>query len=305
MKFSSIGSRARVVVTLAVAALLTGCGASDPKGTGGAGGTTTALFQKSECGTCVKSSCASAITDCQSDASCAAYLDCLYACPVDSRGNADPTCDAACVTTQGSTESSKKREAVSGCRFYGAGSDCAACSIPKNPVSTSLNQQCTPRPNPPNPCRACFWEHCCDTWDACFDGNNADCSALTDCLQACQTDPLEPCYKTCFDAHPNSVSTFMAQQSCAISQCATDVGSSCDATKRDACTACQHVTCGDPFVQLLSTGPGFLLFSCTEDCAALNKGADCIAGCVTTHPDASDAFFLWAECVTYRCSSSC
>ncbi len=306
---------ARVSACMAMLGFFTttlGCGAEETKGTGGSGGSAVVTFQKSECGTCVKASCGAALADCQSDPACASYLDCLYACPVDAKGNADPACDAACAPAQSSSESIKKRQAVAACRFYGDGAACPTCSVPTNLTSATLNQQCVARPNPPTPCRDCFWKHCCDTWDACFDGQNADCDALTDCVGACSNVvPIEPCLQACHDAHPASVATLLAQQTCAISQCASDFVDpvtkkpTCDLALRDACTTCVQVTCGDPFAALLSTGPGFLTYACFEDCSTAGKGADCIAGCVASHPEAADAFFLWGSCVDYRCATEC
>src|SRR5262245_50506380 len=97
---------------------------------GGSGGNVAATFQTTECGKCVKSSCDQVLADCQTDPSCTSYLDCLYKCPVDSNGNADAACDAACVPTGSSSESTKKQRAVGACRLYGPGSDCPACAIP-------------------------------------------------------------------------------------------------------------------------------------------------------------------------------
>jgi len=277
---------------------------STSSGSGGGGKPAAMTFQTTDCGKCAQTSCTQAFSACQSDPTCATYLDCLFKCPVDAQGNADPMCDAACVPAQSSTESDKARSAVTGCRFYGAGASCPTCGIPNTPQSGNLNQVCTPRPNPPTACRACYWQKCCHTWDACFDGSNPDCDALTTCAQACTTAPLEPCMKACFDAHPNSVPTLLAQQSCALSNCSSDQPN-CDASTRDACETCSFVTCGDPFVSLLSTGPGFLLFVCTEDCGKAGMGPSCTEACVQAHSEAQDAFFLWAECVTDRCGSTC
>src|SRR5678815_1776285 len=71
----------------------TGGGGMGGHGYGGAG-----AFEKSECGACVLSACAPAITSCQSDAACTTYLDCLWHCPLAEDGNVDPECEGHCPT---------------------------------------------------------------------------------------------------------------------------------------------------------------------------------------------------------------
>lgn len=294
------------LVSFAIVAAACSDSSTENQGGQGTGGSPPAnTFQSSECGTCVETSCDPEIQACLTDPGCTTYLDCLLHCPVDEKGNADPACDAACVGTASSSETLKAEADLKACRFYGSGATCEACSIPTAPVSTQLNQQCEPRPDPPpTQCRACYWEKCCDTWDACYaDGVNPDCDALATCIQACG-DPIEPCVDACFDAHPNSVTTLLDQVGCSVSLCAADQPD-CDVEARDDCDTCLAVDCGDSFVSLLSTAEGYLLWLCLADCGDSGGGVQCTEGCFDAHPEAQDAGFLWADCLTYQCSTRC
>jgi len=287
------------------ACLLCGCGdAGATGGAGGQGGSPAAeVFGSTECGQCVTiDACADEIASCTSDPGCASYLDCLLACPVTSLGDADPTCDAGCAG-DGSTETTKLRAGVTGCRLYGAGAACGPCGIPSEPTSETLNQTCEPRPDPPTACRACYWEKCCDTWDACYaEGVNPDCDALGTCVSACGQ-PLEPCIDACFAAHPDSVTTALTQVACGLSQCAADQPE-CDMTLRDACDTCLLEDCGDPFVELMSTGEGYLFFTCLAECDG-TFGTGCVAPCLEAHPDAEEDGLLFLECVSIQCETLC
>jgi len=244
------------------------------------------------------------VQSCQTDPGCTSYLDCLLHCPVTEKGNADPACDVACVGTGASFETLKAEAKLTECRFYGGGAACEDCSIPTTPQSDTLNQVCEPRPDPPTPCRACYWEKCCDTWDACFaEGVNPDCDDLTTCIQAC-TDPLEPCIESCFADHPNSVTTLLEQVGCSVTYCGADQVD-CDVSMRDDCDKCLYEDCSDPFVNLLSTGEGYLLWTCLSDCGSGDGGVPCTEACFDAHPDAQDAGFLWADCIDYHCATRC
>ncbi|MFO0547111.1 MAG: hypothetical protein U0271_01920 [Polyangiaceae bacterium] len=263
------------------------------------------VYGTTDCGTCVKTACSAEFTDCQSDPGCASYLECLLACPVTADGDATTECDAGCVADD-STESLKARSAITACRFEGRGAeDCADCNIPTGNTNPTLNQQCEPRPNAPNPCRQCSWDRCCDTWDACYaDGVDPECNTLTDCAIACQIYPLEPCLADCFEAHPTAVDPFLSQLVCGLSLCANDQPN-CDASLRDDCDDCMYDTCGDSFVAMFGSHDGFLLFTCAEDCGAAGQGIECTLDCVAAHPDGEEAFYVWTDCVNYHCASSC
>jgi len=253
--------------------------------------------------------CQPEIAACQNDAACASYVNCLLDCPLSEQGNADPACDEACVTSD-SSESQQARADLSGCRLYGEGAACEPCDVPTTPKNGPVNQICEPRPppRPPNPCRECFWEHCCDTWDACFDGDNPDCSALATCMSVCSSAPdedlLEPCVADCFIEHPASTEAFTAQTICALSEC-TNEDPQCDEASRDECDTCLLETCADSLHGLMSTEEGFLVWMCLRDCAATDGGPGCVEDCTIAHPDAKDDFLLWGECIDYLCAAKC
>jgi hypothetical protein len=295
-----------VGVPLALGLVALGACAGDGASTGGGGSGPATTFSSTECGTCVTAACSNAISACQTDPACAGYLDCLLQCPVDAHGNAEPACDQGCAAA-GSTETAKLESAVTACRLYGDGTSCTACAIPNQPSSGPLNQQCEPRPNAPTPCRQCYWDHCCDTWDACFaDGVNPDCDALGTCIGDCiNAAAYEPCVKACLDAHPGSVSTLLTQQACGLSMCAADQVD-CNISLRDACDTCLYGTCGDSFVAMLSTADGYLAWLCMEDCGAAGAPGDqCVQDCVNAYPAAGSAIFLWGDCLSYQCATLC
>jgi hypothetical protein len=293
-----------VAAPLAAGLLALGACADDGASNGGGGSPPATTFSSTECGTCVTTACSDAVSACQTDPGCAGYLDCLLKCPVDAHGNAEPACDQGCASS-GSTETIKLESGVTACRFYGDGASCPTCAIPSQPASGTLNQQCEPRPNAPTACRQCYWDHCCDTWDACYaEGVNPDCDALATCIMACST-PYEPCVQACFDAHPNSVTTLLTQQSCGLSLCAADQPD-CNIGLRDACDSCLYGTCGDSFVALLSTADGYLAWLCMSDCGAAGAPGDqCVQDCVAAYPAAASAIFLWGDCLSYQCATLC
>jgi hypothetical protein len=279
-----------------------GACSSDGDTTGGGAPSAGSPLFSSECGTCVANACGAEMWTCQTDPGCASYLDCLLRCPVDAGGVVEPTCEQSCPISA-SSETEPLETAFSACRFYGPGEGCGRCAVP--PLPDPLNQTCESRPEPaPTPCRQCYWDHCCQTWDACYaEGVNPDCDALASCIMACDS-PFEPCASTCFDAYPGSVTTLLAQQSCGLSVCAADQRD-CDASLRDPCETCLYVDCADSFVTLLSTGEGYLAWLCMSDCGALGAETACVEACVSDHPGAEAAVSLWAQCIEYRCAIVC
>lgn len=295
--------------TCALVAMLTfqlgACGDSSmPAGGGGSGGNPSGdAFADSECGICIETECAEALDGCISDPGCSSYLDCLLACPLDDFGNADPSCDAACVGSE-SSETTAARIHLTGCREHGPGAECPTCGFAQPPIPVPLSQVCEDRVAP-NPCRQCFWDHCCDTWDACFDGNNDDCDALATCIEPCkQEDDSEACVADCFAQHSASVGTYLDQNLCASAMCAIEQ-MNCDADARDDCDVCLYETCGTPLHDLIATEPGFLLWVCNLDCAAAQADPDCYKACTDNYPDLKDEYLLWGECLQYECSAIC
>jgi hypothetical protein len=296
--------RARTVAWLVpFAAGLAACDADSTTGggDGGAGGSAPIeTYAASECGTCALEACTEAVEACSTDPGCTNYLECLLGCPLGPSGNADPECDAACAADV-SSESSALRERLNGCRFEGAGVDCAPCGLSLAPSDTRLTQECEPRPDAPTACRQCHWDNCCDTWDACFaDGVNPDCDALATCIQTCGD--VEDCITECFDQHPNSIQTLLDQVGCGLSQCAIDQ-ENCDQSLRNDCEACAFETCGDSFIALMTTPAGFLLFTCQDNCPKDETNLDCVIACGEKYPEAEGASFAWAECLGYWCGS--
>jgi hypothetical protein len=275
-------------------------------GSGAVGGSASQNYGQGDCYDCVKEVCSVELTQCQSEAGCASYLDCVIACRLNERGNAEEACDQACVAKT-PEEAQQVVASVVSCRQDGPGVACGACGLPQGPRSAPEPQLCAPRPNPPTPCRACFWDKCCDTWDQCYGPNgNAECDAVVTCLQLCEPPQLESCTSDCFDAHPNGIDDYIAQLSCATLHCAPEVTDAnmmptCDATQRDACSSCIYSECGASFIDYIGTAEGVLMYLCLADCGSQGLGVKCIEACVEAHPQGNDAFFLWAECVDYRC----
>lgn len=293
--------------TLLVGMIAAGCGDDvTPAGTGGGGaGPQVETFGASDCGVCFEESCITEIDTCLTDPGCASYLSCLRTCPVDEKSFIDPACDQAC-SPQASSEATRVQAELMECRLWGPGASCAECGIPSKPFDGPPPQQCEPPAEPaPTACRQCYWEKCCDTWNACYaSGVNPDCDALGTCITMCTGPTVEPCVDACLDAHPNSVDTLFDQVACAAEQCAWDADN-CNPAERDACEACLYGTCGSAWVELLSDPEGFLLFMCLGDCGSQDAGVTCVEGCFDAHPTAESAGYLWTECVAYQCDATC
>ncbi len=294
------------LIALGGVAVVAACGeASGAGGEGGAGGGAAAVtYGESECGLCVRDVCAAELDACQTDPGCATYLTCLLGCPVKEEGVLDSACEKACTPALSSEGTRTLAEVVS-CRLNGPGAtDCPSCGAPIWPNDKPPAQTCEPRPEPaPTPCRQCYWDKCCDTWDACFLGNQ-DCDDLNTCLAACQTPGLEACIEVCFAAHPASVETILAQGACAQEYCAKDTPT-CEPATRDTCNACFFDTCGDAYVAMISTAEGLLLQACMLDCADAGEGVPCTEACFDAHPAAEAAGLLWAECLSVHCEPIC
>jgi hypothetical protein len=241
------------------------------------------------------------MSDCQTDAECAQYLDCLLRCPVDEHGNADASCEQSCPAGT-SPEATELQSSLRTCRIYGAGFDCMACAVS---VSAIVQQECPAHAPAPTACRQCYWDHCCRTWDACYaEGVNPDCDALAICIMACSTS-YEPCVQACFGAHRDSVTTLLRQQACGLSLCAADQPD-CNIGLRDACDSCLYGECQSSFVLLLSTADGYLAWLCMADCGSSGApGTQCVDDCINAYPAVDAAVSAWAECIDINCSTSC
>jgi len=299
--------RSRRATALASLLLLLACG--DDTGTGGQGGaggapSTPQDFEHSSCAACIQEACSAELTDCQSDPECTTYLSCLFACPVDASGKIELGCDDGCSTISSSEGALAQADLLS-CRLYGAGASCEDCQLPNLPFGPNVPQECSPTEPAPNACRQCFWEKCCNTWDTCFAGGNAECDALDLCLAPCESEvPFEDCIAACFELHPDGIADYLAHFTCAIEHCAADTAPACDLEARPPCDTCATGTCGPTYIAMLSTEDGFLLNACLEDCDE-DSDVTCVEACFDAHPAAQAAGFLWGECVSFECIDEC
>lgn len=301
---SALRPAALVFSSLLLGVFAFACSDDGTGGAGASGGSAPQGYGQSECFTCVRAECEAELDACRAEPGCTAYLDCVAACATNDLGDADNECDEACAAAT-PEEAQRVTATVVSCRHDGPGVECDACGLPQGKRDVPESQMCEARPNPPTPCRACFWEKCCDTWDQCYGPNgNPECDAIVTCLidAGCESPELESCSETCFEAHPTGVDDYIAQLTCANLHCAPEI-STCDATQRDACSTCIFSECGESYIDLLSTIDGVLIYTCISDCGE-NAAVECIEACVTAHPEANGDFFLWAECVDYRCGEA-
>lgn len=260
-------------------------------------------FGDTVCASCVEERCADAISVCQTDPGCTTYLGCLLDCPVDENDQVDPACDAAC-SPHSSSEATLTESKLIACRLYGEGAKCTECAESAFPLRGGIPQSCEPRPEPaPTACRQCYWDKCCDTWDACYaSGVNPECDALGTCIVGCNG--AYDCTTGCIDAHPTAVDTLFAQTSCAAEFCAFDTPN-CDPSERDACGKCWFETCGESWAAFISQPDGLLLQLCIGECEGVVNPQACIGACFDDHPVAAPAGFLWAECQLQNCETLC
>jgi hypothetical protein len=204
-----------------------------------------------------------------------------------------------------STAALQAKAALDVCRQQGAGADCAACNVPMTgPAHPLLNQECSPATDP-DPCRACSLSHCCESRIPCTGDppTNPDCLPFIDCMIACYDAGDAMCEQTCADMFPQSaVEDFAEQRACMLYHCAAEQDM-CDASARTECEVCYHITCGDPYTDLVSTSEGFLLEACVSQCPVGDEACD--QGCLAAHPDAVDEYYAVAECLVALCGDKC
>ncbi len=288
-----------LVATLTLGSLIlaSACGddaESSSKGGGGSGGSGEA-YGASPCGLCVKDACAAEIDACSADPGCAQYLTCLYACPLDATGNADPACADACGVPDSSTAQAA-RSAVEACRAYGAGAlDCPACGISGN-THPLLNQDC-PASQEVNACFKCEDEHCCETYAACK--SDPECDALVTCIQACPDATYDACKADCEAAHPAGVAGFGARLGCLMVLCVEP----CAGVPPTPCAECVNTRCGDEFITCWSNPECYHLFDCTTPCSPDDQ--PCFDACFAAHPAGVQDFNNYALCSTQACSAEC
>ena len=212
-------------VGLVLAAGLASACESEESNGGGTGGGTASTFDASDCGLCVTQACTAEADACAGDPGCAAYLACLYECPLDVLGN------ATCPTP----DSSAAVDLVSDytyCRLDGAGATCAPCGF-----ASVFGQQCGPSPET-NPCWKCEEEKCCDTMAGCKD--DPGCDEIAPCIQACPPGD-GACEDQCILDHAAVMPLFGARLTCIWGQCPSE----CAGGPLDPCVACVIDQCSN------------------------------------------------------------
>jgi hypothetical protein len=301
--------RSAIVVVLGLATAFAACGDDEEETNGGGGDEPAAkTFVDTECASCLANECSAEISACQSDPGCATYIGCVNACPIDNNDVIDPACDLGC-TPEDSSEATRAQAELYVCRNYGPGTTCTSCpdQVPSQPAETQEGTVCTqyPPPDPPNPCRECFWESCCETWNACYaPGVNPECDALATCIAECGA-PFEDCAQACMDAHPSAIDTLFDHVECAIENCPFDAPDCDPALWENECQACVYGTCGPEYTALNAIPDGYLLNLCIRDCNTAPDNIACLEACFAGHPEGEYAGYVWAECIAYYCEADC
>ncbi len=275
-------------VGLVLAAGLASACESEESNGGGTGGGTASTFDASDCGLCVTQACTAEADACAGDPGCAAYLACLYECPLDVLGNADESCEATCPTP----DSSAAVDLVSDytyCRLDGAGATCAPCGF-----ASVFGQQCGPSPET-NPCWKCEEEKCCDTMAGCKD--DPGCDEIAPCIQACPPGD-GACEDQCILDHAAVMPLFGARLTCIWGQCPSE----CAGGPLDPCVACVIDQCSNSHVACHANAECYVLEGCVGDC---DGDEACIDTCLATYPNGVPEFNLFSICAVQKCSTSC
>jgi len=280
-------------------AALSAC--DESTGTGGAGGASTATYTGTACDDCDRSACNSERAACAGVATCASYLTCLGACPLDANSDADGACEAACAEGSGSAE----LEAFRTCRTEGAGTTCADCPREGSggagggtPLCTSpgfLTQECGPD-NTADACYHCMYENCCDSADAVFiePGPTQD---LANCWLDCG-DPI--CEEGCYATYPDGIAEFAAWQACLNVACAEPEG---PCAVSDPCNECAFVECECEYASCLGSPDCFLGYICFSECDP--DDVECASDCVDAVPANEPGLTQYFNCTLQRCGSQC
>lgn len=283
-----------------------GCGSSSPATTpdrdagGDASGEAEAGpsgFATTSCGGCFAQTCQKEVTACHGDPECAAYLVCLQSCSTDAQGNAEASCASQCPAPKTSAGSDAVR-ALESCRTYATGVNCTDCgaSGTDNPI---LHQQC-PKSNDSNACTACYFDHCCDTFDTCE--QNADCQGMTDCTDACPLNmSLADCTESCFKKLPNGKVPYAEDFACWNMFCGEICGF--PSPYSAACMSCRQASCANAQLACDSDPECFLLSLCVSECGITTQ---CIDQCAQAHSDKTlELFEAQFVCAQQKCPSAC
>ena len=260
---------------------------------------TPATFGTSDCGSCVATSCNTERTACGGEPSCAAYLSCVEACPLDATGNVDESCAGACPA--GTGDGTALETAYTTCRQSGAGASCAACGNQPDAASPILNQQCSASTSS-DPCTKCRDEHCCDTNAACT--NQPDCAALAACLIGCEGGSADggesACEDACYDAHPQGLAVLAPHSACDLLFCGA--ASACNLYQHPTCETCTDTKCANEYAACIGDPNCYRVSQCADLC---NTDSTCIAACESAHPSATPLLGALAQCDLAQCKAEC
>lgn len=270
------------------------CSGDETTGTGGSGGAV-APYGESECGTCALDACAPAVDSCNGDPGCAAYLECLLACPVGDTGDADAACDAACPIADSSVTQEQVAR-VRYCRDSGDGAtQCPACGKiqEQNPC---LNQTCAASTET-DACAICEDEACCDLYAA-YRAND-EAVALRECLLTC---PDGACFLDCYDMHPDGVGDWGARFGCIQIFCLSE----CLDGAPPPCASCAFSKCASTHIDCAKNPSCYLLGECQPICESEGGSTvDCYDQCAAQYPDGVEDFTAHVACGLEECFSEC
>jgi hypothetical protein len=301
---------AGVLFSAVVAASFPGCSSSDTgdpststSGSGGAAasstgqGGTTALFGTSACATCAQARCLTEVDTCGADEGCSAYLDCLFACPLDAEGQSvDLGCAGACPP--GDTAASQAASSgLFSCFTAGAATQCLECGG-KGTDENGVPIETCPPSSDANPCFVCEDERCCVEFEACLNG---PCLDFANCVIECSASSglLGACMAQCGDENPEGRDLRARLDACIAYQCA---GCGND----DPCGKCLDETCRFETYELYSAPLGVELYYCVVDCFnAGGTAAECADTCYEGYPSQRALFDVYVQCISGSCGVEC
>jgi len=263
-------------------------------------------FGASACAACVDKACAQQLSDCGSDAACAAWLACQRACPTDSAGNVAPSCEAGCAKPSAAS-SAMLAETYDSCRTSGPGASCAACGareaaapMDAAPDIPFINEQCTgAMADDSSACNYCKSTQCCQTLAALY-GDQSDFESMAMCVLACPSDAGTAgvsCLQGCFQAHPTAVGVYAPFQACVNVNCRP----SCE-TPVSPCDQCTDAHCRDEYALCEGDPDCFELLYCTTNTGGATAT---VQDCESTFPKGLTAYDTLATCLIGNCEGSC
>ncbi|WP_437725702.1 hypothetical protein [Sorangium sp. So ce861] len=278
-----------------------GTAASTGSGTGGGAGAGggEVTYRTSACGACVvETACVSQVNACAADPGCAAYLDCLDACPLGPDGDADVACERACPPVSGSAGQSAQQAFID-CRASGPGARCAGCGQLPAATDPDFNQTCPPSMEE-NKCYKCEDERCCETYQACRD--DQDCQDLVACIKACPGGAdYPPCEGQCYQDHAAGYERYGHRVACMEHFCFDD--DACGDEPLHPCVECQILHCADEMAACHHDLQCALLESCQVQCESADQA--CLTACEETFPTAVETHNARLGCALAHCLPAC